>query len=69
MSDQNGKRVIYVRNDEQSKTGFATQEEARLYAVGKFEVMDTEERRVRVRLRNRTGLYDVVVKTRKEISI
>lgn len=66
MSKEQQKRYIYVRNDELSKTGFVNQEDARIWANSKFEVMDTEERRVRVRLRNRTGLYDVVVKTRRE---
>lgn len=66
MSDQ--KRYIFKRDDEQSKLGFATAEEARLYATNKFEVMDSDERRVRVRLRQRTGLYDVVVKVRREVS-
>lgn len=67
MSDKKQVRYIFVKDTEQSKLGFASAEEARLWAVNKFEVMDTDERRVRVRLRQRTGFYDVVVKTRREV--
>lgn len=60
-------RYIFAKDLTQCVLGFKTAEEARLHAVNKFEVMDTEERRIRVRYRSRTNTFDVVVKTRQAV--
>jgi hypothetical protein len=67
-------RTIYVRNDDQTRTGFLTHDQATEYAdtLVKPNCMgqrDTDTKRVRVSYRRRTGMYDVVVKLAKEVPI
>jgi len=67
MSKQEGlvpKKYIFARNDEKCKTGFVRIEEAQKHAE---TIPETEEQRVRVRYRSRSGAYDVVVKSRREV--
>jgi hypothetical protein len=59
-------RYIYVKDAGLSKFGFPTAEAANAEA-DKMGERDTDERRIRVRLRQRTGLYDVLVKVKREV--
>lgn len=66
MEQQNKQQqasFIFVRDDEKSKLGFLRIEDAQAHAK---TIPETEDRRVRVRFRNRSGRFDVVVKTRRE---
>lgn len=65
-------RKIYVRDDVQTRTGFDTHKSALEYANTLINpnCMGTRERddmRVRISFRQRTGLYDVVVKLAQEV--
>lgn len=71
-TDQVPTRTIYVRDDEQTRVGFSSQLEASDHAdtlvkADRNGSRDSEKMRVRVAFRNRTGLYDVVVKTMKRV--
>lgn len=63
-------RYIYVKDHDGSAYNFPNQEAAAEWCRSNGLVPgtqgDTEERRVRIRLRQRTGLYDVVLKVRRE---
>lgn len=58
------KRYVFVKNDEKCAFGFATFEAAKSAAAN---IEETDLVRVRVRMRSRTGTWDVVVKERKEV--
>lgn len=64
MDTEKEARFIFVRDNEKTVTGITTYEVAKAIAAELGE--DTETQRVRVRMRSRTGLWDVVVKTRRE---
>ena len=55
-------RFVFVKDADLSKSDFETFEAARAEAD---KLDDNEEQRVRVRMRNRTGKFDVVVKRRR----
>lgn len=61
--DRPEKRFVFVKDTLLTVSGFASHDEAKAAAA---DIPETDERRVRVRMRSRTGLYDVVVKTRRE---
>ncbi len=65
MTKQQDTRYIYVKDKDASGHDFKTHEEALAWQRAN-KLVDSEERRVRIRLRNRTNTYDVVVKLRKE---
>ena len=65
--------TIYVRDDERTRTGFLNHEDATRFADSILQPncmgsRDSEEMRVRVSFRRRTGHYDVVVKTAKRVT-
>jgi hypothetical protein len=65
-----GDSIFYKRDDEKTKTGFPTYEAA-MAALVKSGLPITEEDgeyRTRIRFRQRTGLYDLLVKKRTEKS-
>lgn len=69
MSKEKEKRYIYVRDPDLTVTGFTAVEEAHKEVdrlTAQMGDRPTDEYRIRVRLRNRTNLWDVVVKTRRE---
>jgi len=57
-------RTIFVRDNDLSAFGFATFEAANVAAVA-MGPANTETQRIRVRFRNRTNCWDVVVKTKR----
>ena len=58
-------RFVYRRDPDLTVTGFATYGEAKAVAD---KIPETDERRIRVRMRSRTGTWDVVVKTRQQVT-
>ena len=64
MSKENkAVRYVFIRNDAFSVGGFTDFAKAKEAADA---IPESETVRVRVRFRNRTGMWDVVVKTRRE---
>lgn len=57
---------IFVKDPDRGKTGFDTIEAATAWR-DQNKLADTEDIRVRVRLRSRTGKWDVVVKVKQEV--
>lgn len=64
MSKQQKIRYVFVKGPEKTIEGISSFEEAKKKAE---EFPESETQRVRVRLRSRTGLWDVLVKTRREV--
>ncbi len=60
-------RTIFVKNNELSREGFRSFEEATEARQTLGDDSDTQ--RVRIRFRNRTGLWDVLVKSAREVPI
>ncbi len=60
-------RVIYKKSEELSRTGFLSHEAAKAAFDDISKRYPEPEYRVRCRLRQRTSLYDVVVKVRTEV--
>ena len=60
-------RTIFVKDDGLSIEGFASFQEASDARAGIGE--DNDERRTRVRFRNRTGLWDILVKVAKRVPL
>ena len=55
---------VYLRDNERTRTGFPTIGDAQAVASGLSAHLAVPEWRIRVRLRQRNGLFDVVVKRR-----
>jgi len=61
--------MAYVKDLDRTRTGFTTYESAKAAAEQiRKELNDPKElkHRIRTRLRSRTGMWDVVVKTKRE---
>ena len=62
IDSKNEAREVFVRDESLTRTGFNSYEEAQAVAAG---LPQGDGRRIRVRLRRRTGKWDVVVKQRR----
>lgn len=62
-------RTIYVRDDEETRVGFRSYEEAAAHrsSLGPATVDYDDIRRVRICYRNRTDTWDVVVKLARQV--
>lgn len=60
------KRYVFVKDERLSRTDFDSYEAATEAAGG---IEDSDEQRVRVRMRSRTGKWDVVVKRRQPVPV
>lgn len=67
MPKKEGTRLVYVKDDDLSRTGFARVEEAWPVKEELMRMYPEPEFRVRNRYRSRTGLWDVLVKRRTEV--
>lgn len=56
-------RIVFVRDSDKTVSGLSSYERAQEIAKG---IPETATQRVRVRFRNRTSTWDVVVKTARE---
>jgi hypothetical protein len=61
-------RTTFVRDDAQTRVGFTSHVEAEEWADA-MGPRDSDSRRVRVRFRSRTGMWDVVVKSARQSKV